>query len=76
MNVNPIKEGKNLESQGQEAEGSGPRRAPGITLIQLTRMFPDDTAAEKWFEQERWGETGIYCPRCGSLDKIKETPKR
>ena len=27
-------------------------------------MFPDDTTAEAWFAQLRWGETPT-CPRCG-----------
>ena len=33
----------------------------GLTLIELTRMFPDDAAAERWFVKTRWPE-GIHCP--------------
>ena len=46
----------------------GPGRAyrKGITLIELTRMFPDDKAAEKWFEEIRWPNGERYCPSCGS----------
>ena len=33
--------------------------------MELFRLFPDDEAAEKWFESRRW-PTGIYCPDCGS----------
>ena len=37
----------------------------GISLFQLFEMFPDNAAAEKWFEVWRWsGE--VNCPRCGS----------
>ena len=58
----------------QKAPGRSDRE--GITLVQLFQMFPDDATAEKWFEQERWGETGIYCPRCGSVERITETKDR
>ena len=55
------------------------RKAPGkhyrkgITLIEVMRMFPDDTTAEKWFETQRWPE-GICCPRCGSIN-VQENAK-
>lgn len=29
-------------------------------------MFPDDAAAEHWFEQQMWGEHGPTCPDCQS----------
>lgn len=50
-----------------------PQKAPGkhyregLSLVQLTRMFPDDTAAEKWFVEVRWPD-GPVCPSCGSLN--------
>ena len=35
--------------------------------MQLFRLFPDDAAAEKWFEEQRWqGER--CCPDCGSVN--------
>ena len=37
----------------------------GLSLVALTKMFPDDATAERWFIDTRWGD-GIYCPRCGS----------
>ena len=48
----------------------------GISLIDLFKMFPDETAAEAWFESERWGESGMYCPRCGGCDRIKPIESR
>ena len=39
----------------------------GMTIIQMLKMFPDDAAAEKWFEQQRWPE-GRFCPHCGSTN--------
>lgn len=37
--------------------------------MELLRMFPDDAAAEKWFEEQRWPE-GRYCPDCGSTNTV------
>ena len=39
----------------------------GITLVEMFRMFPDDAAAQKWFEEQRWPD-GAHCPRCGSVN--------
>ena len=33
--------------------------------MQLTRMFPDDAAAERWLEKARW-PSGVRCPKCDS----------
>ena len=46
----------------QKAPGKSHRE--GITLIQLTRMFPDDQTAERWFIEQRWPD-GVHCPACG-----------
>ena len=49
------------------------KRAPGkfyrkgMSLVELTRMFPDDATAEAWFVETRW-PNGVACPKCGSLD--------
>ena len=37
----------------------------GLTLPQLFKMFPDDNAAETWFESQMW-TNGPTCPDCGS----------
>ena len=46
----------------------------GISLIQLTRMFPDNETAERWFIETRWPD-GVRCPRCDS-DNVHERPTR
>ena len=56
-------------------KASGKHYRAGITLIDLTRMFPDDAAAEHWFVKTRWPE-GVHCPCCGSLNvQERETRK-
>ena len=39
----------------------------GLSIKQLTRQFPDDTTAERWFVESRW-PNGVACPKCGSLN--------
>ena len=39
----------------------------GISLVQITRMFPDDATAERWFVSLRW-PNGVACPHCGSTN--------
>ena len=53
----------------------GRHHRQGVTTRELIAMFPDAPTAERWFEDVAWGETGRYCPRCGSLD-TKERPSR
>ena len=47
----------------------------GITTIELFQLFPDDKAAEKWFEDQRWPE-GRFCPDCGSTHTVEVPSKR
>ena len=49
------------------ASGPGRSYREGISLIELTRLFPNEKAAEKWFVKNRWPD-GVYCPECGSLN--------
>ena len=53
----------------------GPGRAyrQGISTVELFRMFPDDKAAEKWFEEQRWPTGERDCPECGSLATAPST---
>ena len=55
----------------QKAPGKAYRK--GITLTGLLRLFPDDTAAERWFIEQRWGDEP-WCPHCGSVN-VREDHK-
>lgn len=49
------------------------RKAPGkshregLTVFDLQRLFPDEPAAIRWFENLRWPDGKRDCPYCGSL---------
>ena len=49
-----------------QAPGKAHRK--GITLLELSEMFPDEASAKAWFEGIIWPEGERPCPRCGSLD--------
>ena len=53
----------------QRAPGKHYRK--GISLIELTQMFPNEAAAQEWFENILWPNDKRYCPRCGSDDTHK-----
>ena len=55
------------------AKGPGKYFRKGMNLMELTRMFPDDKAAEKWFKEARW-PNGIRCAHCDS-DDVQEEAK-
>ena len=38
----------------------------GISLQEFFKRWPDDEAAEEWFESQRWPHK-VACPRCGSI---------
>ncbi len=40
----------------------------GITLFALLQMFPDEEAAERWFEAQRWADGERACPKCGCMN--------
>lgn len=56
----------------QAAPGKAYRQ--GISLLQITRMFPDDETAERWFIETRW-PSGPVCPSCGS-NRVSEVKSR
>ena len=39
----------------------------GITIFELTALFPDNATAEKWFADQRWPKDP-HCPHCGSTN--------
>ncbi len=47
----------------------------GISYIEFFKRFPDDLAAEAWFEEQRW-PNGTACPKCGSIDVARVKSRR
>ena len=43
----------------------GKAHREGVSLMQLTEMFPDEDTACRWWESVVWPD-GRHCPRCGS----------
>ena len=54
-----------------KAPGKSHRK--GISLIELTEIFPDEASAVKWFETIRWPDGERHCGKCGSV-KTREIP--
>ena len=48
-------------------KGPGKAHREGISLIELTEMFPDEAAATAWFESLVW-PAGRHCPHCGNTE--------
>ncbi len=48
------------------AKGPGRAERKGLSIFELTEMFPDEDSARKWFEDIRWPEGERNCPRCNS----------
>ena len=66
-----------VEKAKRERSRRRKRRERGKPLSQFEvyDMFPDDRAAERWFEKLRWPHGIIDCPRCLSW-ATRETPER
>ena len=54
--------------------GPGRSDREGLSVVELFKMFPDDAAAERWFEQSRWPDGKRQCPDCNS-DRYSVTEK-
>ena len=56
-------------------KGTGPGKyfRKGISLVELTEMFPDEASAVRWFESIQWPD-GRHCAHCGGL-KTKKVKK-
>lgn len=50
----------------QKAPGRSHRT--GMTVMELLKRFPDEAAAEQWFEDQRWPNGERFCPDCGSTN--------
>ena len=48
------------------SSGPGKAHREGLSIIELFDLFPDEAAARDWFENIRWPDEEIYCPRCQS----------
>ena len=48
-------------------KGPGKSYRKGLSLMEAFDRFPDDTAAERWFAEARWGDEPT-CPHCGSMN--------
>lgn len=46
------------------AKAPGKSHRNGISIVDLTKMFPDEKSAVAWFEATRWPD-GRHCPHCG-----------
>ena len=45
---------------------TGKAHRQGLSIIELTEMFPDEDSARNWFETIRWPDGQRECPRCES----------
>ena len=46
----------------------------GISIIELSDMFPDEQAARDWFEGQIW-PAGRHCPHCGGTRTYEASHK-
>ena len=56
-----------MERARHSHKAPGKASRQGLSIIELTEMFPDNETAEQWFIEQRW-PSGVCCPECGSLD--------
>lgn len=57
----------------QKAPGKSNRT--GLSITELTLMFPDNETAERWFTEQRW-PNGACCPACGSVNVHERTSRK
>jgi transposase-like protein len=56
-------------SLDRERDMGTSKRIHQMTAGQWEKAFPNETACAEYLVRHRWPE-GVYCPRCGSPDKI------
>ncbi len=57
------------------AQASGKSFRKGISLTELFEMFPDEDAAQKWLEEQRWPD-GVECIHCQSKNVTAVASKK
>ena len=45
-----------------------------LNLVELFQRFPDEQAATRWLEDERWPDGDRFCPHCGCLGGVHDVP--
>ncbi len=55
-----------MEKTTKEAKEEGQY----ISLFQFFKLFPDEEAATRFYEEARW-PSGIHCPRCDQKDTVQ-----
>ena len=63
--VTKIVRGLGYHSTIMKRNGPGKSHRKGISILQVTEIFPNNEIAEKWIVETRW-PNGISCPHCGS----------
>lgn len=51
----------------------GKSHREGLTIVELTEMFPTEEAAVAWFESVIWPDGERHCGKCGSV-RTREVP--
>ena len=62
-----------------KSKPAGKKTRKGLSWKKFNQLFPDENAAEQWFEKVRWGApdflsglpSGMYCPLCGSKGGVR-----
>lgn len=56
----------------KKGKAPGKHWRAGISLCELTGMFPDNDTAEVWLEEQRWGKGNklMRCPHCDSKERL------
>ena len=52
------------------------KKTQKVSLYKFFKQFPDEESARKYFEKERWGKTGRFCPHCGSVRTVEVKNER
>ena len=64
-----------VDQNGNKRKKKRAKRGKPLSIQELFDMFPDEYAAERWFERLRWRSRIKWCPRCYNWGTV-ETPNR